>query len=235
MIIRPIKTRVFQEGDDLLKFIAKYVPRLRAKSILVVTSKIVALSQRRINNLISDKNFTRLVKAESSWALKTRHTWLTIKDGSLMANAGIDKSNGNGKLILLPRNSYKIADKLHRQLCRYYKIKQLGVVITDSRIAPLRAGVMGVAVGYAGFQGVKDYRGQPDLFGRKFKISRVDVADSLATAAVLVMGEGAECCPLAVIINAPVRFVNKINRRELKISLADDMYGPLFRPLKLSR
>lgn len=93
----------------------------------------------------------------------------------------------------------------------------------------MRAGVTGIALGYAGFRGVRDYRGKPDIFGRKLKVTMTDVADSLATAATLVMGEGAERTPLCIIEDAPVEFVGKVNRREIQISAKDDMYAPLFR------
>ena len=149
-----------------------------------------------------------------------------------MASAGIDESNANGKLILLPKDSYAAAKKLRRQVQKKYHLKHLGVLITDSRTMPFRAGVGGVALGYAGFRGIRDYRGTPDIFGRKLKLSRTDVADSLATAAVLVMGEGEERQPIAVVRNAPVEFRNTINRRELHIDIDDDMYSQLFRKTK---
>ena len=108
------------------------------------------------------------------------------------------------------------------------KLKKLGVIVTDSRLLPLRAGVVGVALGYAGFKGIKNYIGKPDLFGRPFEFSKTDMADSVATAAVLVMGEGIEKQPLALISSAPVEFTDKTNRKELKIDIQEDIYKPLF-------
>ena len=163
--------------------------------------------------------------------IPTRYVWLTVKDGMAMSSAGIDESNANGKLILLPKNSFKAAGLLRKKLLKKYGVKQFGVLITDSRTMPLRAGVTGAAIGYAGFRGVKDYRGKPDIFGRKFKFSRTDVADSLATAAVLVMGEGNEQQPLAIIQKAPIEFCDKVHSKELKIDIEDDMYRPLFSKL----
>ena len=109
--------------------------------------------------------------------------------------------------------------------------KNLGILITDSRLLPLRAGTVGVALGYAGFEGVKNYIGKPDIFGRKLKMQKTDVADSLATAAVLCMGEGNERKPLAVITDAPVIFTGKVNKKELVIDPKKDLYAPLFRKL----
>jgi len=225
MIVKAIKTFVFKEGDNLADFIVRHIPKLKEKSILVVTSKIVALAEKRTAEIKYKKE---LIKKESQFAMPSKYVWLTIKDGAVMASAGIDESNANGKLILLPKDSYKSADLLRKFLQKKYKIKKLGVLITDSRTSPLRAGVVGLAVGYAGFKGIKDYRKKPDIFGRKFKFSRTNIADSLASSAVLLMGEGNEQMPLAVINDAPVEFCNKIMRKELYIDFKDDMYRPLF-------
>ena len=231
MIIRPIKTHVFQEGDDLFAFITDYFKKLPEKSIVVITSKIVALAERRTAIAENAQMKEKLIRAESELAIPTKYVWLTIKDGMVMASAGIDESNANGKLILLPKDSFKIARFLRSKLRQKYGVRRLGVLITDSRTIPLRAGVTGVAVGYAGFRGIKDYRGMPDIFGRKFKFSRTDIADSLATAAVLVMGEGNERQPLAIIERAPVEFCDRVNRAELRIDIQEDMYRPLFSKL----
>lgn len=232
MIITPIKTRIFKEGEDLLRFITNHIPRVRKESIVVVTSKIIALSEGRTASIGDARAKERLIRAESELAIPTKYVWLTVTDGMVMASAGIDESNANGKLILLPRDSFRSARILRKALQRRYRVKRLGVLVTDSRTLPFRAGVTGVALGYAGFRGIRDYRGAPDIFGRKFKFSRTDVADGLAAAAVLVMGEGDEQQPLALIEKAPVEFCDVINRRELRISIEDDMYRPLFAKLK---
>lgn len=235
MIINSIKTKIFREGEDLVSFIVSYFKNIPEKSVLVVTSKIVALAERRtaINNGLITKE--KLIKAESELAIETKHTWLTVKDGMVMASAGIDESNADGKFILLPRDSFRSAAFLKKKLKKIYGLNDLGVLITDSRTMPLRAGVTGVAVGYAGFCGIKDYRGLPDIFGRKLKFSRVDVADSLAAAAVFEMGEGNECQPLALIKKAPVIFQDKVKRKELSIDIKDDMYGPIFSNIKFNK
>ncbi len=228
MQIQAIKTRVFKENEDLISFILKYVKKLPENSILVVTSKIVALSEGRVVELKSEKQKEALIKKESSFALKTKHTWLTIKDGMVMASAGIDESNARGKMVLLPKDSFNAAAEIRKELQKKFKVKNLGVLLTDSRLFPLRAGVVGVALGYAGFKGVRNYIGKKDIFGRKLHYSRTDVADSLATAAVLEMGEGKEQQPLAVISGATVEFANKINKKELIIDPKEDLYLPLF-------
>ncbi len=228
MKISSVRTDIFPEGGDLMGFIAVHIRRLKENSILIVTSKIVALAERRTANYIDEQAKERLIRAESELAIPTEYCWLTVKDGIVMASAGIDESNADGKLILLPRDSYQTAQQLWKILRRKYRLKRLGVVITDSRVIPLRAGVMGVALGYAGFRGLRNYIGEPDIFGRKFKMTRTNIADSLAVAAVLLMGEGNEQQPLAVIENAPVEFCEQTQQNELRIEPQDDMYRPFF-------
>lgn len=228
MLVTPIKTKIFKEKENLIKFILKYIKRIPENSIIVVTSKIVALSEGRMVKYKNQSQKVKLIKEESDFALKTKVTWLTIKDGMVMASAGIDESNANNKIILLPKNSFISAEFLRKELCKKFKIKNLGILITDSRLLPLRAGVVGVSLGYAGFKGIRNYIGKKDIFGRVLKFSRTDIADSLATSAVLCMGEGKEQQPLALIVNAPVKFVEKINKKELFINPKDDLYLPLF-------
>ena len=228
MNIRPVRTRVFKEGEDLFAFITRHVPKLKEGSVLAVTSKIVALSEGRTAFCEDEVTREKIIRSESEFAIPTKWVWLTIKDGAVMANAGTDESNADGKLVLLPKDSFKSANALCRKLKKKYRIKKLGVLITDSRTIPLRAGVTAVALGYAGFKGVRDYRGKRDIFGRLLYFTQVNVADELSAAAALLMGEGSEQRPLAVIESAPVEFIAKVNREETYIPLEDDMYRPLF-------
>lgn len=225
MQVLPYKTRLFKEGEALAPFVRAYVKRLKEGSVLVVSSKIVSLSEGRTAD---PKDRERLIRKTSTKTVKTQKVWLTVTDGIVMANAGIDDSNGNGKLILLPKDSYKSAKQLHAALMRAYKIKKLGVIIADSVVMPLRKGVVGVALGYAGFKGVKDYKGKKDLYGRKFKFASSNIADSLATAAMVTMGEGSERQPLSVIEGAPVEFGNG---GSISVPAKEDMFAPLLRAM----
>lgn len=226
MKVIPVRTRLFVEREDLALFILQHIPRLAEGSILAITSKIVALAEGRTADPAARE---RTIRRESEWARKTKHVWLTLKDGMLLANAGIDESNAGGRLVLLPKDSFAAAAALRRSLRRHYRVRKLGILITDSRVMPLRAGVTAVAVGYAGFRGVRDYRGSKDLFGRIMRFAQTNVADSLATAAALVMGEGNERMPLAIIEGAPVRYTQRVDAGEVRIAPQDDMYQPVLR------
>jgi F420-0:gamma-glutamyl ligase len=232
MQIKPITTNIFHQGDNLADFVVDSVGRVKDKSILVVTSKIVSLAQNRVIEIKNEKDRIRAIKKESQYAMRTKYTWLTIRDNMVMSSAGVDESNANGKLILLPKDSFQTARNLRKFLMKEFKLKNLGVLITDSRLLPLRAGIVGVALGYSGFKGLVRHKGKMDIFGRKIKTARTDVADSLAAIAVLAMGEGNERRPLAIIENTNVEFVNRINKKELSIDVSDDMYQPLFAKIK---
>ncbi len=229
MIVRAIKTAIFREKDDLLLFIRKYVPKLKDGSILVVTSKVVALSEGRTAIAKTGEAKRKLIQKESQWMKKSELVYLTLKDGMLLPNAGVDESNADGKIVLLPKDSYAVAAALRAKLKKHYGIKRLGIVISDSRVMMMRKGVLGVSLGHAGFKGIKDYRGKRDIFGRKLKITWQNMPDAIATAAALCMGEGNERQPLAIIEDAPVVFTEKVNRRELVIAPKQDMYSSILR------
>src|SRR3989344_7676376 len=218
MQVKAIRTRIFHENEDLLAFILKYVKKLKENSVLVITSKIVALSEGRTfaykNKKTNKRQKIALIKKESDFAIKTKIDWMTIKDCMVLANAGINESNAKNKLILLPKDSFKSAELLRKKLSQKFRLRNLGVLITDSRLMPLRAGAVGVALGYAGLSGIRNYVGTKDIFGKTLKISKTNIADSLATSAVLCMGEGRERQPLALITDAPVVFKNKLNKKE---------------------
>ncbi len=228
MKIRAVKTGIFKAGDNLISFIDLYLKKVKEGDIVVVTSKIVALSEGRMMLINNEKQRVEVIKSESQYAMKTKYTWLTIKDNTVMSSAGLDRSNANGMTILLPKDSFKTANKIRCHLKRKFGLKKIGVLITDSRYLPLRAGITGVALGYAGFKGVRNYIGLKDIFGRIIKYSKVDVADSLAMGAVLCMGEVAEQKPLAIISDVKIEFAEKINEHELDIDVREDLYQPLF-------
>lgn len=232
MNIIPIKTRIFQEGENLLDFIEKHIPIFENGDVLVITSKIVALSEGRTFIAHTEDEKLKYIKSESSWYARTKYVHLTIHDRMPMANAGIDESNGNGKCIMLPHDTYESAYKIWLQIKEKYQLANFCIIISDSRTIPFRNGTTGVSLGHAGFQGIRDYRGKPDIFGRPFHYARTNVPDALATAAVHVMGEWDECQPLALIKNAQITYsLEKQTGEDLIILPEDDMYAPLFQKI----
>lgn len=213
MIIKAIKTRKCLPPKDDLFDLLSAIKNLKENSVVAVTSKVVSIGEGRCIPLKKINKDILIAKEADKYLERPKpddSVIYTIKNNLLVASAGIDESNGAGYYILWPKNPEKSAKKIRQFLKRKFKIKNLGVIITDSRITPLRRGVMGVAVAYFGFKPLKDYRGKEDLFGRKFEMETSDIPDSLATAAVLEMGEGTECQPLAVISDMPyIEFLQK--------------------------
>ncbi len=226
MTIQPIRTRRFHPNDALTDFLEASLPkRLPEESILVVTSKIVALSEGRTATISPSNTKDKIIAQESRVRLRTPWCWLTRVNGEWCANAGVDASNANGSLILLPRDSQKTSSMILRWAKKRYARKRLGVIITDTRIYPLRVGTMGVALGWAGFEPIRSYIGEPDLFGRVLRHTRANIVHALAVAAVLTMGEGREQTPVAIIHDAPVRFGRgTMTVRDLAIDPRRDLY-----------
>ncbi len=226
MQIEIFKTRIYKEKEDLATFISSYIKSVPNKSIIVVSSKLIALWRGTLAPL---KDKEKLIKQESQFYLKTALCYWTIKDNMVMTNAGIDESNVKGKLLLFPKDLYKCADDLRKELKKIYKVKNLGLIITDSMILPLRSGVINAAVAYSGFKGVQNNIGKKDIYGRKLKTTLVNAADSLATAAGFLMGEAAQKTPLALIQNAPIIWTEKSCKGEMKYPLKYDLYYPFLK------
>ena len=231
--IRPYKQNLFEILD-------KYLKSVKERSIIVITSKIVSICEGRVVKL-EETDRKKLVEKEAEYFLppdKNKYNvTLTIKGNLLIPTAGIDESNGNGDYILWPKYPQETADKVRQHLRKRFLIKKLGVIITDSKTTPLRWGTTGVAISYSGFFPIYNYIGKRDIFGRKFKMQKANIVDALAASAVLVMGEGAEQTPLAIIEDVPfVKFQEKNpSKKELKdflINMDDDLYGPLLKNVK---
>jgi putative folate metabolism gamma-glutamate ligase len=244
MKITSIKTnKIRPHKQTLFEVLDKYLTAVKEQSIVVITSKIVSVCEGRIVK-IGKAGKKDLVEKEAEYFLPPEESkynvTLTIKGNLLMPTAGIDESNAAGYYILWPQNPQKTANEVRRYLRKRFSVKKVGVIITDSKTTPLRWGTTGVAIVYSGFSALNNYIGKKDIFGRKFHIQKANIIDALAASAVLVMGEGAEQTPLAIIEDVPfVRFKEKNpSRKELKdlnINIDDDLYGPLLKSVKWRR
>jgi len=238
MEIVPIKTPLLRSPKvDLLKVIKEALPTFKNRSILVVASKVVSLWQGRCVLMVKVKDKDKLIIEEAEQYLPRPLTpggWVlhTLKNNLLIPSAGIDESNGRGYFVLWPKKPQMAARKIWEFCRQHYQVKDFGVVIADSHSVPLRRGVVGISLGYFGFKPLKDYRGTKDLFGKEFVFSQTNIVDSLASAAVLVMGEGKEQTPLAVATDIPfIQFANKpfSPRRPfstLEVKPKEDLYYP---------
>ena len=242
MKITSIKTHIITEEDkDLFAVLNKYISEVKENSVVVVTSKIISICEGsilRIGENESDEVKEKLIQENSQFfisrASSKYNISFTVTNNILSASAGIDESNGNGFYILWPKDAQESANKIREYLAARFNLKSVGVVITDSKTTPLRWGVTGIALAHSGFLALNDYIGKPDLFDRPFVYEKLNVADSIATAAVLEMGEGSEQTPLAVVEDLKnVDFQNRNPSSEelenLKIIMEDDLFAPFLK------
>jgi coenzyme F420-0:L-glutamate ligase/coenzyme F420-1:gamma-L-glutamate ligase len=142
----------------------------------------------------------------------------------VIANAGVDQSNTPiNTAILWPKDPSNTAQSLKNALILRFG-KQIGVILVDSQCFPLRRGTRGFTLAIAGLEGIIDERGKKDLFGKKMRITTVNIADQLAAAASSVMGERGQKVPVVIIRNAPIKLskknVNILNKELLMSSEA---------------
>lgn len=243
MRLRVIKTRKFMPPKDNLWDLLKAIKTLKENSVVAVTSKVVSISEGRCIKIKKKINKDELIKKEADKYIPRElapNKWImhTIKNNLLVASAGIDESNGRGYYILWPKNPNKSARKIWQFLRERFNLKKLGVIITDSRLIPLRRGVVGVAISYFGFKPLKDYRGKIDIFGREMVMETSNIPESLATAAVLEMGEGAEQSPIAIIEDVPyIEFVSRMWKSSkpyssFEIPEEEDVFSPFLSNVK---
>lgn len=228
----PIETGIFPVGGDLAGFVEAHVPRelVRERLVLAVTSKIVSLAERRLASRAEIEKAS-LVRRESDVFLGEvgYGCFLTVKEGLFIPSAGIDESNSeSGDFILYPADPYASAQALWRALRGRWGVRELGILLTDSHTSPLRKGVTGICLSHWGFRGVRNLIGTKDLFGRELQMTKMNLADGLSAAAVMMMGEGSERQPLALLEGADAEFCETVDPAELRMPPKDDLYYPFF-------
>lgn len=241
MNVEPIATQKMQPPqDDLLAVMQGAAFSLQEGDCLAVSSKVVSIWEGRCvsaNPRTSGQRDMLAKQEASAWIereeVSGRHALWTLTQGNLIGSAGIDASNADGHFILWPQDSHASAARIRAWCCKRYSIRQLAVIITDSHSKPLRRGVVGLALGWAGFDPLVDHRNAQDLFGRTFASEHTNLADALAASAVLVMGETNESTPLAVLRDVPylAAQLGKQGEHEPSYTLTpeEDIFAPFWR------
>lgn len=245
MKIRPIKTKKIIPGkESLIEILDRYLDNFKEESVLVITSKIVSICEGSVVKISDKVDKKKLIAENSEYYVPSGYNkydmTLTISNNLLIPTAGIDESNAAGYYILWPKDAQKTANTVREYLVKRFGVKKAGVLITDSKTTPLRWGTTGVGVAHSGFKPLRDYIQKPDIFGRKMKVTMASVIDGLAAASVLVMGEGKEQTPLAVVSEADFiefqkRNPSKKELKDLKISLDEDIYSFILKSVKWKR
>ena len=218
-----------EPGMDLAALIVEALDTARitlaARDVVVVAQKVVSKAEGRLVDLDSvvpsaraqryaaltrkDPRLVELVLGETEEIVRAVPGVLIVRHrlGFVMANAGVDRSNvpshcdgepPRERVLLLPRDPDASAAELRRRLLERDGAP-VGVIVSDSFGRPWRLGVQNVALGSAGLPSLVDRRGERDRSGRAMEVTEVALADAIAAAAGLVMGEAAEGTPVALV------------------------------------
>ena len=206
------------EENDILVFAQKIVSKAEGCSINLATVSPSTRALELAAQTEKDPRLMELILQESKEVLRTRPGTIIVEHrlGFVCANAGIDHSNvhsplpgGEGSgvraedwVLLLPADPDRSAETIRQDILSK-TAKRVGILIIDSHGRAWRNGTVGAAIGIAGLPGLQDLRGQPDLFGLILRITQVGVADELAAAASLVMGQAAEGTPVVHVRGFP--------------------------------
>jgi coenzyme F420-0:L-glutamate ligase / coenzyme F420-1:gamma-L-glutamate ligase len=198
-----LDTKVELQNDDIIvlaqKIVSKAEGRMRNLADIVPSARALELAERTEK----DARVVELMLQESNEVLRTRVGAIIVEHrlGFVCANAGIDHSNvaglGNEKeeyVLLLPKNPDASARRIRDEIRQKTGIN-IGVMVIDSHGRAWRNGTVGICIGLSGIPAIMDERGWKDLFGYTLQVTMVGVADELAAAASLVMGQAAEGIP----------------------------------------
>jgi coenzyme F420-0:L-glutamate ligase / coenzyme F420-1:gamma-L-glutamate ligase len=216
-----------QPGDDVAALLLAALRQadivLQAEDVIAIAQKVISKAEGRLVNLndvepsmeavelaaatAKDPRLVELVLQESEEISRYKKGVLVTRHrlGFTSANAGIDRSNvaqgapDEGEIVLLlPDDPDASAAEIQQSLEAACGLP-VGVVITDSHGRPFRLGTVGIAIGVAGLPALWDRRGEPDLYGYRLQHTEVGIADEIAAAASLLMGQGAEGRPIILL------------------------------------
>jgi coenzyme F420-0:L-glutamate ligase/coenzyme F420-1:gamma-L-glutamate ligase len=190
-----------QNGDVL---VATHVAVSKAEGNVVNLDKVVP--SKKANEIAKktgkDPALVEVVLRESKDIVRMRDSVLITesRQGFICANSGVDRSNVEGErnVAPLPRDPDLSAKKIRQEM---KKLTGCGVavIVSDTHGRPFRIGEVNVAVGVSGLKPIRDRRGEKDLFGYVLRIKQTAIADELASAAELVIGQANEGIPVAII------------------------------------
>jgi coenzyme F420-0:L-glutamate ligase/coenzyme F420-1:gamma-L-glutamate ligase len=238
---------IIKAGDDLASLICNAAARqhtsLKDGDLIVVTHVAASRAEGNVVDLnqVSPSEFAKTVgkelrkdpalvevvlrESKSIRRMGDGHLIAETKYGFICANAGVDQSNVPGERIvaLLPRNPDGSARHIRRRIKKLFG-KDVAVIISDTHGRPLRQGEINVAVGVAGMLPIRDRRGEKDLFGYTLRVKQTAIADELASAAELVIGQAKEGIPVAIIRGYAYPKSEKANAKMLVRKRRKDLF-----------
>jgi coenzyme F420-0:L-glutamate ligase / coenzyme F420-1:gamma-L-glutamate ligase len=216
-------------ADDVLLVCQKIVSKSEGRFVELAAVEVSARARDLAARCGKDPRLVEVILRESSEVVRCAPQVLIVRHrlGLVMANAGVDQSNVPGseqRVLLLPRDPDASAAALRRSLSAILGCSP-ALIITDTFGRPWRSGVCGTAIGASGIATLLDRRGERDRFGRELKVTQVAIADALAAAAALVMGEGAEGRPVVLARGLPAGLRHASARAsDVLRPLAEDLF-----------
>ena len=220
----------WQDGD-IIVLAQKIVSKAEGRMVNLATVQPSGAARQLASQSDKDPRLAELILQESRAVLRTRPGTVIVEHnlGFVCANAGIDHSNVQGTggepedwVLLLPKNPDRSAENIRQEL-ENRTGRKLGVLIIDSHGRAWRMGTVGITIGLSGLPGLADLRGQPDLFGFRLRITQVGVADELAAAASLMMGQANERMPAVHVRGFPYP-LREANLQELLRPEEQDLF-----------
>ncbi len=213
-------------NGDIAVLSSKIVSYFEGNVVELSTAQPTAKARRWARKMNANPALIQLAMNEADSVIAvTPWVLLTRKNGIFSSNAGVDLSNvPKGYAITWPKDPFASARKIQRLLLRTFRLKKLAVLIIDSACQPGRKGTLSYAIGFAGIKGFQDLRGKKDLYGNILRYSALNIVDSLATAANVMMGESTESFPLAIIRDFPWKKNTRTKKDEMVISSQDEMF-----------
>jgi coenzyme F420-0:L-glutamate ligase / coenzyme F420-1:gamma-L-glutamate ligase len=229
---------------DLYEKIIKNKEKINIEDndVLVISSKYLSISEGRIKKLSRIKPSSQAVQVSKLYHIDPKIMELILRESDeifgglygfvltsihtiLAPNAGIDKSNvPTGSVVLYPKCPYHSLETL-KQKFMVDSCKRVGIVLSDSRILPMRKGTVGIALACCGFEPVIDLKGTADLFGNLLKYTAQNLADCLASIGTMIMGESDASTPVIIIRGLNIKMTDKpVSSHTLNIDSKFDIY-----------
>ncbi|MCH7506874.1 MAG: coenzyme F420-0:L-glutamate ligase [Proteobacteria bacterium] len=229
LIVEALRDAGIEPVDgDILVLAQKIVSKAEGRQVLLAAIDPSAEAVKLARETDKDPRLVELILRESSAVIRTAPGVIIVRHrlGIVSANAGIDQSNINHakgeSALLLPENPDRSALRLREALQQEFG-KNLGVIVSDSMNRPWRLGTVGYAIGSAGVTVLEDRRGDTDIFGRELQVTVSNLADAIATAAMLVMGETSERVPAALVRGLSVADSTQAARDSIR-PVAEDLF-----------
>jgi len=238
---------IIRKDDKLSRLICEAAEKqktpIQNNDIIIITHVVVSRAEGNTVNLdtITPSQFAQAIakksnrdpalvevvlrESQSIARMRNGNLITQTKHGFICANSGVDKSNmpGERTVALLPQDPDQSAKQI-RQEIKELTGKTVAIIISDTHGRPLRDGEINIAIGVAGIMPIRDRRGERDLFGYVLRIKRTAIADELASAAELVIGQADEAIPAAIIRGYPHQKSEEATSRDMLRSLEKEFF-----------